>query len=473
MAQRLHVKLRVEWLDVQHETVVGELLEHKCDLVFGEAVAANVVADDEPLTGKLLYSRPYYRTGYVLVQRKNGPHAQSLVELKGAKSQRLGTEAGSVADYTLRQRGYLRRLYRNQLATLKALNDGDIDHAYVWANVGWTLYTTPDWNLELTPMFVPEEHWDIAIAMSRGDDELKRQVDAALDTLIMDGTVARVLAHYHMPYYAPALNPEHNQQGSTGETVHYKVADRGPEPQMQKVQISKHTYSGLARVRSAGELVVGLDQNNLPFSTAHPKPAGFDYEIAGLLAKELGVTLRVYWAYSSHDSYPSKLASRRDCDLILGVTADDRFAQRVLYSRPYYVAKYQLVVRTGQEAPAAEELLGSEEGLAIHSLKGRVTRAFPNTEAILEAVAEGRLRAGYVISTRAPWLAYKRWQEQLIFLPAAENVDYFPISAAVQKSDRDLKEAVDRAWVKLDRSGRLAEIFARWHVPYERARVTD
>ena len=35
---------------------------------------------------------------------------------------------------------------------------------------------------------------------------------------------------------------------------------------------------------------MGLDQNNLPFSTAHPKPAGFDYEIAGLLAKELGVT---------------------------------------------------------------------------------------------------------------------------------------------------------------------------------------
>ena len=149
LAERLHLKLNVEWLDVQHETAVGELLEHQCDLVFGEAIAANIVADDEELAGKLLYSRPYYRTGYVLVERKNGPHVRSLAELKGAKSQRLGTEAGSVADYTLRQRGYLRRLYRNQLATLKALNDGDIDHAYLWANVGWTLHTTPEWNLEL------------------------------------------------------------------------------------------------------------------------------------------------------------------------------------------------------------------------------------------------------------------------------------------------------------------------------------
>ena len=91
-----------------------------CDLVFGAAVAANAVADDEPLAGKILYSRPYYGTGYVLVERANDPHVHSLAELKGAKSQRLGTEAGSMADYSLRQRGYLRRLYRNQLAVLKA-----------------------------------------------------------------------------------------------------------------------------------------------------------------------------------------------------------------------------------------------------------------------------------------------------------------------------------------------------------------
>ena len=101
-------------------------------------------------------------------------------------------------------------------------------------------------------------------------------------------------------------------------------------------------------MRSAGELVVGLDQNNLPYSTAHPEPAGFDYEIASLLAKELGLRLRVYWAYSSHDSYPSKLTSRGLCDVILGVMPDDRFEHRVLYSRPYYLAKYQLVVRAGE-----------------------------------------------------------------------------------------------------------------------------
>ncbi len=53
-----------------------------------------------------------------------------------------------------------------------------------------------------------------------------------------------------------------------------------------------------------------------------------------------------------------------------------------------------------------------------------------------------------------------------MFLPANPHntVDRFPICAAVRKSDGDLKEAIDRAWDELERSGRLAQVFARWHI---------
>jgi polar amino acid transport system substrate-binding protein len=466
LAKRLDVKLRIDWLDALHETAVGQLLQRECDLVFGEPVATNLVADDEELAGKLVYSQPYYRTGYMLVERKNGPHIQSLAELKGAKSQRLGAEAGSVADYSLRQRGYLRRLFRNQLATLNALNEGDIDYAYLWANVGWALHNTPEWKLELVPNYVPEDHWNIAVAMGRGDNELKHQVDAALAALIKDGTVGRALARYHMPYYAPVVEPHHRAQSDDAGTIKHRVADRGLEPQMQKIQASKSAYSGLARVRSAGEIVVGLDQNNLPFSTAHPEPAGLDYEIAELLAKEMGVRLRVFWAYSSHDSYPSKL-TRGLCDVLLGVTPDDRFEKRVKFSRPYYSAKYQMVVATGQGPPTIEAPLGVEEGVALRGLAERKVRAYSSTEAILEAVAAGRAPAGYVISTRASWLANERWPGKLTFLVSTEASDCFPICAAVRKSDGDLKDAIDNAWDTLQRSGKLAQVFSRWHIPFE------
>ena len=87
LAQRLGLRLRIEWLDVRRETPVGELLQRRCDLVFGEAVAANAVAGDEELAGKILYSRPYYKTGYVLVRR------QSWSPSRNAR----GTQGGSIA----------------------------------------------------------------------------------------------------------------------------------------------------------------------------------------------------------------------------------------------------------------------------------------------------------------------------------------------------------------------------------------
>jgi polar amino acid transport system substrate-binding protein len=238
---------------------------------------------------------------------------------------------------------------------------------------------------------------------------------------------------------------------------------------MGKVQTSGRPYYGLARVRSAGALVVGLDQNNLPFSTAHPTPAGLDYEVAGLLAEKLGVSLRVYWAYSAHDSYPSKLASKQLCDVILGVMPDDRFGERVLFSRPYYSATYRLVTRTGEAIDPGRGVVAVEEGVAIRGLKDRAVRPYPSTDSVLEAVATGRVDAGYVISTRGPWLAHKNWPGKLAFGPAPGPVDRFPISAAVRKSDRDLKDAIDRALDELDGSGELARVFARWGIPYEPA----
>ena len=433
LVQRLHLKLRIEWLDIHRETAVGELLQRRCDLVFGEAVAANAVVDDQELAGKILYSRPYYRTGYVLVRRKDGPRVQTLAELKGVQSQVLGAEAGSVADYSLRQRGYLRRLYRNQLATLKALHDGDINYAYLWANVGWTLHASPEFKLEIVPLHGPEDQWDIAIAMCVGNEELKQHVDAAIVTLIADGTVARALARYHVPDLGSVPEPTRTGQESIGRGIHHEVANRGLEPRMQRIETSKHPYTGLARIRSAGELIVALDQDNLPFSKAHPKPLGLDYEIAGLLAQQLGLPLRVYWALSTHDSYPSKLAAKRLCDVILGIMPDDRFGERVMYSRPYYSAQYQLAVRSGENPPGPGETIGLEAGIAVSGLKGRSVQIYPSTAEILEAVAAGRVRAGYVISTSGPWLAEDRWPGKLMFHLVSNPVDCLPICAAVPR----------------------------------------
>lgn len=472
LARELDLRLRLEWIDVQRETAIGELLDGECDLAFGAAIDPGAVDDEEELAGKVIYSKPYYGTGYLLVVRRgfsgsglrDGPRVKSLVELKGDKSRRLGTDAGSVADYYLRQHGYRRRLFRTQLAVLKSLHDGGIDYAYVWANVGWILHTTPEFELEVVPGYVPEDHWNIAIAMRRGDDELKHHVDAAVQKLAQNGTVSSALSRYHVPHFPPFVKPQ--QTGA----IHRKPTDRGLEPQMHRRQRSKTDYGGLQRLRSAGELVVGLDHNNLPFSTVHPEASGLDYEIAGLLAEQLGVSLRVYWAYSSHDSYPSKLANKKFCDVMLGVMPDDRFGKRVIYSKPYYYATYQHVVRADRAAPAEDAPLAVQRGVAVHGLDGRDVRAYPTLEAILSAVAKGEEQTGYVISSRGHWLAEQHWPGKLKFIGGgSEAVDHFGICAAVRKGDDDLKAAIDEALNELAKTGRVAEVFKRWHVPYTEA----
>lgn len=476
LAKEMGVKLRIDWLDVHRATAVGKLFDGSSDLAFGTPIDDNAVEDDDDLSGKLLYSRPYYGTGYMLVTRKSGPPIKSLADLKGEKSRRLGAEAGSVADYRLRQRGYLRNLYRNQLAVLKALHDSDIDYGYLWPNVGWSLHVSPDFALQLIPGYIPEDHWNIAIAMRPGDEELKKHVDAAVEKLIKNGTVERALRKYHVPYFA-AFPEKKSDDGSAGkrsanasrlheEIIRHPVADRGLEPKMQRVATSKNPYGGLERIRSAGALVVGLDHRNLPFATAHPKPAGLDYEIAQLLAGKLGVSVRIYWALSAHDSYPSRLATKKYCDVILGVTPDARFGNRVLYSRPYYLAGYQYVLRESKTPDDFGDQVAIEQGALMRGLPEKVMlRSYPSAEAILEAVAEGKEFAGYLISTRGQWLAQQKWPGKLNFFDGPK-ADRFPICAAVRKTEPDLRDAIDHAFAELVESGELSRVFSRWHVPY-------
>src|SRR5262249_10011358 len=272
LAGMLGAKLRIDWIDIHRKTAIGQLLDGECDLAFGSAIEPRAMDDEEEIGERVIYSRPYYGTGYFLVTRKNGPVAKSLEELKGERSRRIGTEAGSVADYELRQRGYLRRLFRTQLAVLKSLSDGGIDYGYLWANVGWTLHASPEFDLQLAPGYVPEDHWNIAIAMRRGDDELKQHVDDALKKVIDDGTGSRTLAKYPVPYFAPFGNERaeatdadaKNVVGTlrvpaTEGVIRHPPPDRGPEAKMERRQRSKERYTALERIRSAGVLIVGLD----------------------------------------------------------------------------------------------------------------------------------------------------------------------------------------------------------------------
>ena len=465
VARELGVKMQIDWIDVHRETAVGKLLEQESDLAFGSAVDPKAMDDEEELAGKVIYSRPYYGTGYLLIARRNAENISSLEELQGEKSRRIGTQAGTIADYSLRQRGYFRRLFGTQLATLTALERGGIDYAYLWSNSGWLLRQSPDVKAQLLPDYTPEDRWNISIAMRSGDVKLKKEVDRALERVMQQGFVAEALERYHTPFFPP-FETKHSSKEAD---VRRGPIDRGLEPQMSRREISRKRYDSLAKIRSRGTLIVGLDQNNLPFSTTHPEPKGLDYEIAQLLAKQLGVSLEVYWAYSSHDSFPSKLATKRSCDVILGVMPDDRFANRVAFSEPYYYASYVHAVPAQSNSVVLHyQPVAAEPGIAARGLMGRKVKPYPNLEAILSAIAESEAQLGYVISSRAQWLAEEKWPGKIRFVPTENEVDRFAICAAVRRNENDLKAALNQAFNELRKTGQLQQTFERWNVPLNR-----
>ena len=120
----------------------------------GEAVAPNTVADDEELAGKILYSRPYYGTGYVLVQAQEWPARSVARGAEGSEVAAAG-HGGRVGRRLSAPTAWLPAASLSEpIGHAQGLDDGDIDYAYLWANVGWTLHVSPDLSkLELVPSY--------------------------------------------------------------------------------------------------------------------------------------------------------------------------------------------------------------------------------------------------------------------------------------------------------------------------------
>ena len=159
--------------------------------------------NEERAASRILYTRPYYRTGYLIFVRKNGPRISHLTELEGEQTRRVGAQAGALADFLLRQRGFQRKLYGSQGAALKALAERRIDYAYLWSNSVWMARRSPELAVEFVQPYELEDWRHMAGAVRRGDQEFRRQLNQAIDQLIRDKFIERLLSRYGVPYYRP------------------------------------------------------------------------------------------------------------------------------------------------------------------------------------------------------------------------------------------------------------------------------
>ena len=193
IAEQLGVKLTREW-------VVSAIQYRRadCDLVL-DVIARK---DTEP-PGGVRISRPYHRSGVVLAVRSDSP-ATALANL--GPDQRVGVPVSSLVSMTLAKAGIATSPFAFEDDIVAALANREIEAAAVTPmTVGWFNLQHADKPLRLIPAFDndPDLNWNIAAGLLRPDDKLQQRVDAAIEALLADGTIARIYARYGIELRPP------------------------------------------------------------------------------------------------------------------------------------------------------------------------------------------------------------------------------------------------------------------------------
>ena len=217
LAEGLGVKLEFHWLNTLRDSPLADMVRKHCDCVVGIPIDARAMEETMQIGKRVDFSKPYLGTGYVLVERKREKTNQ-IKSLAEVKAETLGAEAGSIAADVLKQRGYSRRVYRSQIATLNGVQKGQVTYGMLWANAGWLIekgppnrkddaeHTAPVYaNLKLVEGYTPEPgfRWNVAIAVRKGDLDLLNAINAIIAEKLTDEQVRKICGKYHLPYYPP------------------------------------------------------------------------------------------------------------------------------------------------------------------------------------------------------------------------------------------------------------------------------
>jgi len=193
LARELGVSLRLDWIITQYQ-----MRSAGCDILL------DVIADREAQgETRLRLSKPYYRTGVALAV----PSTSALTSFQSLNgSTKVGVQVGSVAAMIIGQRHVPISIFGFETDSLDAVSNREIDAAAVTPTVvSYFNLTHPGKALRILDRdeSVADLNWNVAVGMIRPDDALGEVIDAALERLRSDGTIARIYGRYGIVLQAP------------------------------------------------------------------------------------------------------------------------------------------------------------------------------------------------------------------------------------------------------------------------------
>jgi polar amino acid transport system substrate-binding protein len=193
IAKQLGVALEPVWIIGGHQ-----VRRAGCDIVT-DAIAQPEIQDESGLK----VSKPYYRTGIVLAVRPDSPIVSTATI---ERTEKIGVMGSSVASMVFNKRGLRTSAFAFEDEMLAAVADREIDGAVISrAAAGYFNVTHPGQALRIVDIddLAPEFSWNVAVGMSKPDDQLRAAINSALDQLGADGTIQRIYAKYGIQVQPP------------------------------------------------------------------------------------------------------------------------------------------------------------------------------------------------------------------------------------------------------------------------------
>ena len=190
LAEHLGVSFKPVWVLSQHPSFPSQLTKKKCDALMGVLPAA--LAGEKGID----FTNPYYSTGFRMAVPRH--FKQRFLDARGKT---VGIEAGVVAQ---KLQGHVPREFPNQLAILQAVDKEEVFAGYVGAvQAGWLLKNHAELKVRLADGFVPQDRWNVVIAVRKDDPELKSALNRLIQEMLHQHEFASIFDKYGIPFYPP------------------------------------------------------------------------------------------------------------------------------------------------------------------------------------------------------------------------------------------------------------------------------
>jgi polar amino acid transport system substrate-binding protein len=222
-------------------------------------------------------------------------------------------------------------------------------------------------------------------------------------------------------------------------------------------------------IKKKGEITVGLLVDFPPYGTlnSNNQPDGYDADVARLLAKDLGVKLKLV-PVTGPNRIPFLLTNKVDL-LIASLAITPERAKQVQFSKPYAAATIVLYGSKKANIKGPADLKGQRIGVARASTQdialtavapeGTEIRRFDDDASAMQALMSGQVDAIGCSTTVAAQIAKRA--------PADTFEDKFVLrqqvmAAALRPGETDLLKTVNEFIERNKANGELDKLYQKW-----------